>query len=195
MRALFAAAAILLIACHASAQVYRWVDEQGGIHYSQMPPPPGARNVQKKALGAGWGEAAETVNLPYATQMAAKNFPVTLRTSPECGAPCDEARAALVKRGVPFTEISVVTQGDLDELKRVSGKDQLPHLIVGSQMQSGFRDDLYDGLLDTAGYPPSGPQLPLDSLRRMAAPSQAQKPPPIRQVPETGAPRETATGR
>ena len=189
MRALFAAAAILLFVCHASAQVYRWVDEQGGIHYSQMPPPPGARNVQKKSLGAGWGEGAETANLPYATQVAAKNFPVTLRTSPECGAPCDEARAALVRRGVPFTEISVVTQTDLDELKRVSGRNQLPHLIVGSQMQSGFRDDLYEGLLDTAGYPPSGPRLPIDSLRKMAAPSETQKP-PTQQGSQAGAPQE-----
>ena len=46
----------------------------------------------------------------------------------------------------------------------------LPLLIVGSQMQAGFRDDLYTGLLDTAGYPPSGPELPLEALRKMAAP-------------------------
>ena len=191
MRALFAAAAILLVACHASAQVYRWVDEQGGIHYSQMPPPPGARSVQKKALGAGSAEGAATVGLPYATQMAAKNFPVTLRTSPECGTPCDEARAVLVKRGVPFTEISVVTQGDLGELKRVSGTGQLPHLIVGSQMQSGFRDDLYHDLLDTAGYPPSGPQLPLNVLRKMAVPSEPPKE-QTQQGVEAGTPQGSA---
>jgi len=194
MRAFFAAAAILSIACHASAQAYRWVDQEGGVHYTQTPPPPGARNVQRKALGGGGGEAGEIANLPYATQMAAKNFPVTLRTSPECGTPCDEARAALVKRGVPFKEISVVNQSDLDELKRLSGHDQLPHLMVGSQMQSGFRDDLYAGLLDTAGYPPSGPQLPLETLRKMAAPSEPTRT-PTQQGAEAGAPQGTADYR
>jgi glutaredoxin len=175
MRTLFAATAILSIACHASAQAYRWIDQEGGVHYTQIPPPPGARNVQRKTFGGGGSRAGEIANLPYATQLAAKNYPVTLRTSPECGTPCDEARAALAKRGVPFKEISVVTQGDLDELKRLSGKDQLPHLMVGNQTQSGFRDDLYDSLLDTAGYPRSGPQLPLDTLRNIAAPSEPSK--------------------
>ena len=191
MRALFAAAAILSIACHASAQAYRWIDEKGGVHYTQIPPPPGARNVERKTFGAGGSGAGEIANLPYATQMAAKHYPVTLRTSPECGTPCDEARAALVKRGVPFVEISVVTQGDLDELKRLSGKDQLPHLMVGSQVQSGFRDDLYDSLLDTAGYPPTGPQLPLNTLRKMAVPSEPPKTQTQQEV-EAGAPQGTA---
>jgi glutaredoxin len=190
MRALFAAAAILSIACHASAQAYRWIDEKGGVHYTQIPPPPGARNVQRKALGANGSAEGKVADLPYATQMAAKNYPVTLHTSPEC-APCDEARAALVRRGVPFREVSVVTQGDLDELRRLSGKDQLPLLTVGNQVQSGFRDDLYSSLLDTAGYPPSGPQLPLNALRKMAVPAESPKTQTQQEV-EAGAPQGTA---
>lgn len=134
--------------------------------------------------------AGETANLPYATQLAAKNFPVTLRTSPECGAPCDEARAALAKRGVPFKEISVVTQSDLDQLKGLSGQDQVPHLMVGSQMQSGFRDDLYQSLLDAAGYPHSNSQLPLETLRNMAAPSEPART-QTQQGAEAGGPQGT----
>jgi glutaredoxin len=168
MRTPFIALAIISIACtDASAQTYRWVDKEGGVHYTQTPPPPDAKKVQKKNLRGGEGE---TSNLPYATQIATKNFPVTLYTAPECGAACDEARAALVRRGVPFKEVSVVAQKEYDELQRLSGKYQVPLLTVGGQMQAGFRDDLYAGLLDTAGYPPSGPQLPLEALRKMTAP-------------------------
>ena len=188
MRTLVITAAILGITCSGAwAQIYRWMDEEGKVHYSKTPPPPGAKNVQRKDWGAGGtGEAS---SLPYATQLAAKNFPVILRTSPECGVPCAQARAALVKRGVPFTEFSVVSQEDLDELKKLSGRDQLPHLIVGSQMQSGFRDDLYDELLDTAGYPPSGPLLPIDALRKMAPPPEPPKT-QTRQGGDAGAPQQ-----
>lgn len=169
MRIFFIVAAILfLTGAEVSAQVYRWVDQDGKVHYTQTPPPPEARDAQRKNFRGG---GVDVSNLPYATQVAAKNFPVTLYTEPACGPGCDQARALLVKRGVPFKEVSVVTQKDIDDLIKLSGKNQLPLLSVGSQMQSGFRGDLYDNLLDSASYPASGAQLPLDALRTMAPPA------------------------
>jgi len=124
MRTLFVAAAILSTVCaDAFGQAYRWVDQEGRVHYTQTPPPPNARNVQRKSFRGG---GVDVSNLPYATQLAAKNFPVTLYTQPDCGAPCEQARALLVRRAVPFREVSVVTQKDADEMKRLSGKSDLP---------------------------------------------------------------------
>jgi hypothetical protein len=126
VRILFVAAAILSAVCaDAFGQAYRWVDQDGRVHYTQTPPPPDAKGVQRKSFRHG---PVGTVDLPYATQLAAKNFPVTLYTQPDCGAPCDQARALLVKRAVPFREVSVVTQKDADEMKRLSGKSDLPLL-------------------------------------------------------------------
>ena len=179
MRVPFIAAAVLSIACaDASGQAYRWVDKEGKVHYTQAPPPPDAREVQKKTFRHGPAEAS---NLPYATQLAAKNFPVTLYTSPDCGAPCDRARAVLVKRAVPFKETSVLSQSDVDEMKRLSGKAGVPLLVVGAQVQSGFQEVLYNDLLDSAGYPSSGPSVPVEALRKMdpaagpLAPAQVQQ--------------------
>jgi glutaredoxin len=179
MRIPFIAAAVLSVACaDVSGQAYRWVDNEGKVHYTQTPPPPDAKAVEKKTFRHGPVEAPE---LPYATRVAAKNFPVTLYTQPDCGALCDEARALLVKRSVPFKEVSVVTQKEADEMKRLSGKDDLPVLVVGAQVQTGFQEDIYKGLLDSAGYPSSGPSLSVDALRTMepaaepAAPAQAQQ--------------------
>jgi glutaredoxin len=134
--------------------------------------------VQKKTFRHGPAEAS---NLPYATQVAAKNFPVTLYTSPDCGTPCDRARAVLVKRAVPFKETSVLSQSDVDEMKRLSGKADVPLLVVGAQVQSGFQEVLYNGLLDSAGYPSSGPSVPVEALRKTdpaagpLAPAQVQQ--------------------
>jgi glutaredoxin len=172
MRQFFLAAVMISIICaNASAQAYRWVDKEGRVHYTDAPPPPDAKEVQKKNLRGGSG--VDTSNLPYATQLAAANFPVTLYTSPGCGSPCDDARASLVKRSVPFTEVSVTEQKDLDEVKRLSGSINLPLVVVGREIQSGFRDDLLSGLLDTAGYPTSVPPIPLERLRKMDSPKTA----------------------
>jgi uncharacterized protein DUF4124/glutaredoxin len=164
---------VLAVSCGAaSAQMYRWVDKDGRTHYTQTPPPPDARSVERKALGAGAaaGEAKSYADLPYASQAAARNYPVTLYTSPDCGAPCDQARAVLVRRAVPFREISVQRPQDVESLKSAGGT-QVPHLIVGSLKQSGFLDDAYGALLDTAGYPASGPRLSVEALRTMDAPA------------------------
>ena len=36
----------------ASAQLYRWTDEKGRVHITDTPPPPTAKEVQKKKPGA-----------------------------------------------------------------------------------------------------------------------------------------------
>lgn len=179
MRAYFIVAATFAaaIACgSATAQAYRWVDDQGRIHYTQTPPPPGARNVQRKNLQQSG--AAASADLPYATKVAAQSYPVRLYTQEKCP-PCDDTRASLVKRGVPFSEVNVLTQKELDEVKTISGVADLPLLVVGSLHLSGFQEQLINSLLDTAGYPSSGPSVPLEALRRPgpAAPP-ASRPPP-----------------
>lgn len=169
-------AGILAVLCGgAAAQMYRWVDKDGRTHYTQTPPPPDAKSAEKKSLGPGGGTVPYG-DLPYATQNAAKNYPVTLYTSPDCGAPCEQARSLLVRRTVPFKEISVQQQKDIDSLKAATGAAQLPSLIVGSQRKSGFLEDAYGELLDSAGYPASGPRLPLEALRTMDAPAKPAAP-------------------
>jgi len=164
MRAYPIVAAILSIACSdAAGQAYRWVDDQGRVHYTQTPPPPSAKGVQRKDFRSGG--AAEQSDLPYATQVAAKNFPVRLYTQPDCGPPCDLARAALIKRGVPFREIAVIGQKELDEVKQLSGKGDLPLVVVGSLFQTGFQESGLNNLLDTAGYPASAPPRPIETRK------------------------------
>jgi glutaredoxin len=176
MRTLLVAAIAFAVLCGGvSAQMYRWVDKDGRVHYTQTPPPPDARRGQNKTLGSGTGGAIPYAELPYATQTAARNFPITLYTAPECGAPCDQARGLLVKRAVPFREISVQAQKEVESLKTLSGSTQLPFLLVGNQKQSGFLEEAYSALLDSAGYASSGPRLPVEALRKMDAPAKASE--------------------
>jgi glutaredoxin len=189
---------VLLVAAASAAaqQIYRWTDEKGRVHITDTPPPPSAKGVQKKAYQGG---AASSENAPVSHELsvAMKDYPVTLYTSPICKEPCAEARAALNRRGVPFKEVQVWEEATNDELKKVSGANQVPTLVVGRSVHKGFDAAAFDALLDSARYPRAG-ILP---ARAQAAPAlpEGYIPPgersePPRAEPVKPEPEEKATG-
>jgi glutaredoxin len=149
---LFAMALAGLIAVPVMAgDLYRWVDKDGKVNYTDQPPPPDARQVQEKAYG---GNIIEVDTLPFATKEAVKKNPVTLYTS-SCGAICDDAVALLSKRGIPYTIKSPQTsRPDADALQKLIGDLQVPVLVIGSQSPiKGFEAGTWESALDSAGYP------------------------------------------
>jgi glutaredoxin len=152
----------------ALAQQYRWLDEKGGVHYTDTPPPPSARNAQKKNLkGNAVGQQQS-----YDLSQAMKASPVKLYSHPDCKDPCQLARDLLNRRGVPFTEISAADADKLEELRRVSGGTSVPVLVVGSQVETSPSAAAYNQALDLAGYPAPGVVPP----RKQAAPEPARPP-------------------
>ena len=162
-------------------QVYRYIDAEGRVVYSDKPPPPNAKDPQAKRVGAN---SIETSALSFATQQAQERYPVTLYTF-SCGVICDSAQGLLNKRGVPHTVIDV-TQGDgADRLKRVSGGLDAPALQVGDQYAVGFNETKWQGMLSDAGYPKTPPPRSTP-VGRSPAPVPAE-PPPATQVAEPAA--------
>ncbi|HZP92540.1 MAG TPA: glutaredoxin family protein [Burkholderiales bacterium] len=133
-----------------SAEMYRWVDAEGKVHYSDQPPPPSVKKVEpKKRLS----DKQDAPQMPYELQRATKNFPVTLFVT-ECGAGCTQARQLLAKRGVPYTEIDAADPAALEQLKTLTGGSPVvPVLRIGQQVLKGFEEGQWNAALDTAGYP------------------------------------------
>jgi glutaredoxin len=162
--ALLAAVFTLCAASAQAQQMYRWTDEQGRTHITDTPPPASAKGVQKKSAASA--KAAEP-QAPFELAQAQRDFPVVLYTSPPCKQPCDEARAALNQRGVPFREVQVWDEDSQEQLRKVAGNtEEVPVLTVGRSVQKGFLQDAYDALLDSARYPRAGVLKP----RAQAAP-------------------------
>jgi glutaredoxin len=134
-----------------AAQLYRWVDEQGNVEYRDTPPPASAKKVERRSVGVA---AVETPTLPYSVQQAVLNFPVTLWNT-DCGAPCDQARAHLARRGVPHTEKD--PQTDFETFKKLTGGLDVPVLFVGANRIKGYLEGEWDSALDIAGYPSTPP--------------------------------------
>jgi glutaredoxin len=151
----------------AGAQVYKWTDAQGTVHYTDTPPPQQRASQLKTPPPGETGQAA----LPYELARAVKANPVTLYTTTRSAcAGCDQGRALLHARGIPYTEKTVDTDEDKEQLRQLSGKLELPLLVVGSRKVAGFQDAAWQAALSAAAYPRS-PQLP--SGYQFAAPQSA----------------------
>ncbi len=173
-----------VLAVHAAtataAQLYRWVDDKGRVEWRDTPPPANAKKVERRTVG---GSVIETSTLPYSVQQAVRNFPVTLYTT-DCGQNCKDARAHLIRRGIPYTEKN--PQNDLESYKKMTnGVPQVPLLVVGSDSLQGYSRDLWDRALDSVGYPrePAPGYAPPSIPARAPAPAPA----PTGQAPSTPA--------
>jgi glutaredoxin len=144
------------VAGSAAAQLYRWVDAEGKVHYTDQPPA-NARSVETHKATAN----VVTSTAPFAVQQATKNFPVKIYTGTNCGSPCSDARDLLGKRGVPFAEVSVTQPAQLDELKKVSGGEEVPIVLVGRAVLKGFEPTSLNAALDNAGYPRNAGRTPV----------------------------------
>lgn len=196
-------AAILILcaagvaALPAQAQVYQWKDAAGVTHFSDMPPPASAGKVK---VQPGASRANAPAGLPYAVADAARRHPVVLYTGNQCDA-CDQGRALLQARGIPFTEKTVDTSADLAALNQAGGAGKLPLLLIGTVSRSGFEAGAWQAALTKASYPsqrslPAGyqapgaapaapPPVPAPAVKPAAAPDDdtASPPPPPRNGP------------
>jgi glutaredoxin len=71
---------------------------------------------------------------------------VVVYTSPLCG-PCDELKAYLTARGVPFHSVDVLTDPAAAERLRAAGVGETPALEVGGRIVTGLGRERVDRLL------------------------------------------------
>jgi glutaredoxin len=148
MKPLAFALLLALVAGAQAGQLYRWTDEQGRVHYTDQPPPRTAKSAEVKKLG----DKPADPNLPYALQMAIRNYPVTLYNA-DCGEVCTKASALLSKRGVPYSDRNARDEQVAEALEKLTGKREVPVLVVGKEVVRGFQDATWHAALDAAGYP------------------------------------------
>ena len=146
---------------------YKYIAPDGRVVYSDMPPPPAAKTLQKPE--AGPASAGTSGGLPYALQQAVKNFPITLYTTKDCDS-CNRGRSMLGKRGIPFTEKTVGNADDFKVFKDTTGASQVPVMTLGSNKQVGFEEGAWNGALNAAGYPAAS-LLPTGFKNPAAAPA------------------------
>lgn len=161
-------AVLIPLAVFGQAQtVYRYLDADGRIVYSDRPPPATARDVETRRL------TPNTIEVDQATlaiERARASFPVTLYTF-DCGEPCSRAETLLTQRGVPHATVIVTEATGAEKLRKLTGEMQAPVLQAGDKLARGFNEAQWQALLDAAGYPKFGSS-------RQANPEKPRQAPP-----------------
>ena len=164
------AVAVFATIAAAQQQVYRYVDKDGRIIYSDRAPPPDSKDIQAKRLSPN---LIEDNNVPIATVQAAQRFPVTLYTF-ACGEVCQTAEGLLNRRGVPYTTVNVEEQKGAEQLMKLTGGQQAPVLQVGDKLiAKGYNEARWTAMLDDAGYPKSPPRRSVTKATEPAPPPAA----------------------
>lgn len=154
MRRICIAVALLGLAIGAtpvSAEtLYRWVDKNGRLHFTDTPPPSDAKAISKKAMTPNQGPA-----VPYTQQLARRQNPITLYIASTCGEPCAMGKKLLGERGVAYSEKDAINPAFKAEIKKLIASDDavVPILVVGSKHLQGYDETEWSKLLGEAGYP------------------------------------------
>ncbi|MDR2689656.1 MAG: glutaredoxin family protein [Azoarcus sp.] len=128
---------------------YRWTDENGKVHYSDQPPTRG------DAEARDFTDNAADPSLPYSLRQTMADFPVKLYIKTNCESLCEDARALLKNRGVPFSEVLLDDDASIASFRKTFGADaRVPILTVGSNVLKGFEAGTWNLKLNTVGYPP-----------------------------------------
>ena len=122
-RALLLAA--FLLAASAHAQVYRWVDAKGTVHYSNAPPPPGVK-AAKLDIDAQPGAASPETGECYTVRCQGERMEERLRRRDEAEARAKAERIAAAPRpvrGLDFRRYIRIEHGMTEgELLGVAGE-------------------------------------------------------------------------
>ncbi len=163
-----AAAVIAAGAAAQAQQVFRYVDKDGKVVYSDRSPPSDSKDVQAKRVSPNF---IENNDVPVALTQATERFPVTLYTF-ACGAVCQNAEGLLNRRGIPFTTVNVEDVKGAEQLQKLTGAQQAPVLQLGDKLiAKGFNEARWSAMLDEAGYPKTPPRRVAAKASTEAAPA------------------------
>jgi hypothetical protein len=132
-----------------ATEMYRWIDQNGVVNYSNEPPPGKVQGIKKTDIAPNVIDGQGS----YSLKMAMKKSPVVL-FSGDCGAVCREAQALLDQRGIPYTlrdpnkDTTVAAA-----LGEAADHIRLPDLKVGNHLLKGFGAQQWNAALDAAQYP------------------------------------------
>jgi glutaredoxin len=147
VRLLFACAlSATLLAGSASAGIYRWVDAEGRIVYSDSPPRQG--NTKPVKLETNVVAPAAP---PEPKTAAVQGERVKLYTTTWCGY-CKKARAYLRSRNIPFDDIDVETTDRGRREYREIGGNGVPVIFVGERRMDGYDQGGLQDMLKAAGW-------------------------------------------
>ena len=134
------------LALPGAAQVYKWTDRDGRVHFGDRPPPEAEaeelkiRSHEGAAEVKDWSAVIRGKRPPNASPQQ-----VTMYSTQWCGV-CKRARAYFAANGIRHTEIDV-EQSEAGRLEfREMGGRGVPLILVGGKVMRGFSPEGFERL-------------------------------------------------
>lgn len=151
--ALAAALALALaFAGPATAQVYKWVDSAGKVHYGDKPPED-AKKQELKLQVQSFSGPPQTDNwreilrrAPQAESLKPKSAGLTMYSAAWCGY-CRQAKAYMAEKGISYREVDIESSEEARAEFKGYGGGGVPLFIVGDHRMRGFRPSSLEALL------------------------------------------------
>lgn len=141
-----------LLPLAASAQVYKWVDEQGRPHYGDRPPASAKTRPVTAPINTFEGTPVLTAAKPSSSAASGRRAEqVTIYTTTQCGY-CIRAKQHMEKIGVPYVEQNVETSASARAEYGKLGARGVPVIISGTSRLDGYSAERLEALLKAAGY-------------------------------------------
>ena len=135
----------------ATADMYKWVDEGGKVHYTDSPPPgQKAKKLDLKINSISGPPVVSAFTGSTASKSAASAAKVKIYSATWCGY-CKRAKAYLQARGTPFEDLDVEHSAQGHAEYRTLGARGVPVILVGDQRMDGYSQDTLAGMLKRAG--------------------------------------------
>ena len=140
------ALAALLLALPATAQVYKWTDPSGKVHYGDRPPDDAKKQELKIRIPSYDGPVqVRDWSSVLGTRSAAGPGSVTMYSTDWCGH-CKNARKYFAAKGISYREIDVEkSESGAREFKSLGGSG-VPLILVGGKAMSGFDAESFEAL-------------------------------------------------
>lgn len=134
---------LVLVLQPATAEIYRWVDDSGKVHFADAPPREGeARRVEPRINSY----RSPTPAPESAVGITTRKLPrVVMYSTRWCGY-CKQARAYFKQNGIRFIEHDIERSADARRAYDRLGGKGVPLILVGDRRMSGFSVQRFRGL-------------------------------------------------
>ncbi|MGS2718436.1 glutaredoxin domain-containing protein [Eionea flava] len=143
---------LITISVSISAEVYKWVDEKGQVHYGDNP----NEQEKKTAVNISSNESVTYSDAPDMSAKPSKGSPaqpsskakasgkkVTMYSTSWCGY-CKKARKYFQSKGIPFVEYDIEKNASAKRDYDAIGGRGVPVIVVGKKRMSGFSQKGFD---------------------------------------------------
>lgn len=147
---------LILLTVSAQAEIYKWVDSEGVVHYSSHASENSKSEDVTSRVQSSGNFVSEPPPEPSSTPADKKNdastdsSSLTVFTNLGCKE-CREVKAFLNARGIAYKEIDVSKDAEGKKQYQELGGKTFPFITVGDQQLNGFNKDQLENMLKTAG--------------------------------------------